>query len=106
MKKMVIGLCFMFFVMMAGTVFGAPFITCDDPIVEEQIVSYIMTINGDDNLDIAAPLRVDCGDFSDGNYIITVRAVNVWGEISEASAPLNFTKALPSIPTGVVLSVD
>jgi len=77
---------------------AAPFLVCDvDPIV----TSYIVTLDNGEELEVPAPLHVDCSTITEGAHVYTVKAKNIWGE--SKSVPFEFTKALPVLPTNISL---
>jgi predicted phage tail protein len=50
-------------------------------------------------------LHYNLDGISMGNHTARVRAVNGWG-VSEYTAPFDFVALLPSMPSGIGLSVD
>lgn len=88
--------------MLAMSAGAEPYIVCDPAPEEELVTGYVLTINGAEE-ETAVPLHYDCVGLPDGSYEITARAKNAWG-VSEISVPLNFTKAVPSVPVTMELS--
>lgn len=57
------------------------------------------TVDGD-----LACLKLDVTDVSNGEHTIAISACNEWG-CSAFAVPFVFTKALPSVPSGIGLEV-
>ena len=75
---------------LAGTVFAAPFLVCDTPNPDEQVISYIVYQDG---VEIATPaaesdgsLKMDLQAITPGVYEWAAKAVNAWGQ-SDNSDP-------------------
>lgn len=78
--------------------FGAPFLTCDDPPVSDQVTHY--TVNGErvDTLTEGKALWHDLAAIPDGDFALQVQACNVWG--CSAAAPFVSRRAVPGTPAG------
>ena len=70
--------------------FGAPFLICDPPPVEQQVTSYEVFQDGASLGTVAAEtdgsLRYDMSTITPGAYEFTAKAINVWG-VSSLSNP-------------------
>ena len=89
--------------MLVGLAQAEPFLVCDP---QENVDSYVLSVNGGEEVQTPYPLHYDLGplNLSDGNNSLIVRAKNVWGE--SASVPFDFTKGLSGSPQGVGLSSE
>ena len=88
----------------ASIVMAAPFLMCDDPPEGERVTSYLVSLNGGDEIETPAPLYYDLAGIEDGTHIIDVKAKNIWGSGSPA-APFPFTKTVPSEVMGISISI-
>ena len=84
--------------------FANPFLVCDP---QDGITMYDMETNGTVTEDFTAEpdgsAKVDLAGLADGEYTVRLRAKNEWG-VSNWSDPLAFTKAVPTVPTGLHVS--
>jgi hypothetical protein len=94
----------------ASTVNAAPFLVCDPPLAEEQIISYKIYQDG---VEVATVLKDESGEYgfeydlngvSPGAYSFTAEAVNAWG----ASAPSDpyMSPADASRPAGLKMTLQ
>lgn len=102
MKKVIcmLAFCLMF---MVTNVFGQPFLVCDPPTSESEVGSYILSFNGESEIETPAPLYYDLTNIAVGSYTVTAKAKNLWGVSEPAS--LDFHKRLPSKPVNVEISI-
>ena len=93
MKKLCLVLLAM--VLMASTVWAAPFLICDDPLVAEQVTSYEVFQDGVSIGITPAPLHFDLSGVTPGAYNFTATAINAWGSSSPSNpymSPANVTQ--------------
>ena len=78
--------------------YGAPFLTCDDPPVEQKVTHY--TVNGAkvESLTTGKALWYDLAAIPDGEFSLQVRACDVW----DCSDPVPFVsrRVVPAAPAG------
>lgn len=91
---------------LAGTSFAEPFLTCDDPDPSENVTSYIVSMDGGTLVETPAPLHYDLGSLLSGAHAVDVQAKNIWGAGRSPADPFDFTKELPSMTEGVAISID
>jgi len=76
MKKLLIGLIVL---LLSTTASSAPFLVCDDPAPEQQVIEYEVFQDGVSIGKTPAPLHFDLKDITPGVYNFTVTAKNEWG---------------------------
>ena len=85
--------------------FGAPFLVCDPPPVEQQVTSYEVFQDGTSLGTVTAEadgsLNYDLSGVTPGAYEFTAKAINVWG-VSELSNPYTSPAAV-NAPSGLNL---
>jgi hypothetical protein len=108
--------------LMAGNLFGAPFLVSASYPAANNVTSFTLsgigttaiTVPALVNADGSTQLHLDLGliplgsftaGLPNGTQNVTATATNQFGVISAASAPFTFIKATPGAPTGLSLSL-
>ena len=108
---------FAFLLLLTSRIAAAPFLVCD-PVPANtgnqglNVVSYVITGLATTNINVQATinadgsqqLHYDVGALANGNYTITVAAVNGYAQESAFTAPFAFTIGAPATPMGLRLS--
>ena len=94
---------FLLVYLMARSVFGSPFLVCDDPTEGGTPTCYHLEGLGAEVVETEAPLHHDVESLADGVHTVRARACN-WRGCSDWSDPYTFTlepapSGKPSTPT-------
>ena len=102
--KIVICIVTFCLIFMVTNVFGQPFLVCDPSTPESEVASYILSFNGEAEIETPAPLYYDLTNIATGSYTVTAKAKNLWG-VSD-SASLDFHNSFPSKPVNIEISIQ